>query len=68
MSEKTGEKKDLRLPALRRFAFAITLLNVAGHTVLGFEQAWATPLLALAVAYGTELLLETVEALSLIHI
>jgi hypothetical protein len=62
VSEKTGEKKDLRLPALRRFAFAITLLNVAGHTVLGFEQAWATPLLALAVAYGTELLLETVEA------
>ena len=32
--------KDLRLAALRRFAIAITILNVLGHTVLGFEQAW----------------------------
>ena len=30
--------------------------------MLGFEQAWATPLVALAAAYGTELLLETVDA------
>ena len=54
--------QDPRLPALRRFAFAITLLNVAGHTLLGFEQSWATPLVAIAVAYGMELLLETLEA------
>ncbi|HBL25338.1 MAG TPA: enediyne biosynthesis protein UnbU, partial [Acidobacteria bacterium] len=39
----TVVKKDLRLTALRRFAIAITTLNVLGHTVLGFEQAWATP-------------------------
>jgi hypothetical protein len=57
-----SEKKDVRLPALRRFAFAITLLNVLGHTVLGFEQSYAIPLTALAVAYGMEMLLETLDA------
>jgi hypothetical protein len=51
-----------RLGGLRRFAFAITVLNVLGHTLLGFEQSWAQPLIALATAYGTELLLESIEA------
>jgi hypothetical protein len=51
-----------RLGGLRRFAVAITLLNVLGHTALGFEQSWAHPLAALAAAYGTELLLEAVGA------
>ena len=51
-----------RLGGLRRFAIAITVLNILGHTVLGFEQAWATPLVSLAAAYSTELLLETLEA------
>jgi hypothetical protein len=55
-------KGDLRLAALRRFAAAITLLNLFGHTVLGFEQAWAHPLVALATAYTLELLFETVDA------
>jgi hypothetical protein len=41
---------------------AITLLNVLGHTWFGFEQAWAVPLVALATAYSTELLLEIVDA------
>jgi hypothetical protein len=53
-----------RLPALRRFAFAITVLNVLGHTVLGFEQSWAQPIVALATAYGVELLLEAIGAWS----
>jgi hypothetical protein len=51
-----------RLPALRRFAAAITVLNILGHTVLGFEQSWAQPLVALATAYGLEILLEAVGA------
>ncbi|MCW3053441.1 MAG: hypothetical protein JWN14_2611 [Chthonomonadales bacterium] len=50
------------LPALRRFAFAITVLNILGHTVLGFEQSWATPLVALLTAYSMEILLEWVDA------
>jgi Na+-translocating ferredoxin:NAD+ oxidoreductase RnfD subunit len=51
-----------RLGGLRRFAVAITLLNLLGHTVLGFEQSWAQPLVALATAYSTELLLELLDA------
>ena len=54
-------KKDMRLAALRRFATAITVLNILGHTVLGFEQAWATPVVALLAAYATEILLEVLE-------
>jgi hypothetical protein len=56
------QSKDLRLPALRRFAFAITLLNVLGHFWFGFEQSWAAPLVALATAYSTEILLEVITA------
>jgi enediyne biosynthesis protein E5 len=51
-----------RLAGLRRFAIAITLLNLLGHTVLGFEQSWAQPLVSLITAYSVELLLETVDA------
>lgn len=51
-----------RLGGLRRFAVAITVLNVLGHTVLGFEQSWAQPLVAVATAYSLELLLEAIEA------
>jgi hypothetical protein len=54
--------QNKRIGGLWRFATAITVLNLLGHTVLGFEQAWATPFVALAAAYGTELFLETVDA------
>ncbi|GAA3119780.1 hypothetical protein GCM10010466_08290 [Planomonospora alba] len=53
---------DPRTSALRRFAVSITVFNVLGHTVLGFEQAYATPLAALAVAYALELGLERLDA------
>lgn len=53
-----------RIAALRRFAAAITILNVLGHTVLGFEQSWAQPLVSLATAYSVELLLEALGAWS----
>jgi hypothetical protein len=55
-------ERDLRLPALRRFAVAITVLNILGHTVLGFEQSWACPLVAVATAYVVETLLELIDA------
>lgn len=54
--------RDIRIVALRRFAAAITILNLLGHTVLGFEQSFAQPLVALAVAYTLELLFEWIEA------
>ena len=62
MPETAEPKKDMRLAALRRFATAITVLNVLGHTVLGFEQSLATPVTAVLVAYATEILLELVES------
>jgi len=49
-----------RLGGLRRFAAAITTLNILGHTVFGFEQSWAQPFVALAAAYTMEFLLEWV--------
>ncbi len=55
---------DLRLAALRRFAAAITTLNVLGYTLLGFEPAYAHPFVALATAYALELALESLDALS----
>lgn len=57
-----SEKKDMRLAALRRFATAITILNILGHTVLGFEQSIAQPLVALFTAYTTEILFEILQA------
>jgi hypothetical protein len=53
---------DKRIAGLSRFAVAITVLNILGHTWLGFEQSWATPFVALAAAYGTELILEWHDA------
>lgn len=55
------EKTD-RLAGLRRFAIAITVLNILGHTLLGFEQSWAQPLVSVAAAYFMEILLEVVDA------
>jgi hypothetical protein len=54
----------IRLGGLRRFAIAISILNILGHTVLGFEQSWAQPLVALATAYSLELLFESLNSWS----
>jgi Na+-translocating ferredoxin:NAD+ oxidoreductase RnfD subunit len=51
-----------RIGGLWRFAIAISILNILGHTVLGFEQAWAHPIIALAVAYAMELSIEAIDA------
>lgn len=51
-----------RLAGLRRFAFAITFLTILGHSCLGFEAAYAYPLVSLATGYTIELLLEAVDA------
>jgi hypothetical protein len=54
----------MRLAALRRFALTISVLNVLGRTILGFENSWAQMFVALLMAYFTELLLETVDAVA----
>ena len=46
----------------RRFALSITVFTVLGHAFLGFEASYAQPLVALATAYVTQLLLEFVDA------
>jgi Na+-translocating ferredoxin:NAD+ oxidoreductase RnfD subunit len=53
---------DLRLAALRRFAISLSVLNVLGHTVLGFESSWAQMFVALLTAYFTEIVLEVTDA------
>lgn len=55
-------EKSTRLAGLRRFAIAITLLNILGHTVFGFEQSWLYPFVSVGTAYTVELLLELIEA------
>lgn len=62
MSDARHVAERRRLGGLWRFATAISVLNVFGHTVLGFEQAWIVPFVALASGYGTELFLEAVDA------
>ena len=62
MSVQEVSNRADRLGGLRRFAIAITVLNILGHAFFGFEQSWAQPLVALATAYGAELLLEFIDA------
>lgn len=64
MSDRLSEEQAKRVGGLRRFAAAITVLTILGHTIFGFEPAWAQPVVALATAYGMELLLEAVGAWS----
>ncbi|PWK23875.1 hypothetical protein LV89_03082 [Arcicella aurantiaca] len=55
-------KKDNRVPALIRFASAITVLNLFGHFYLGFEQSVAHWVVALLTAYTLEISFEILEA------
>lgn len=54
--------RDPRVMALRRFAASITVFTLLGAVWLGFEDPWAQPVIALAVAYPLELVLETLDA------
>jgi hypothetical protein len=54
--------RDLRVEALKRFAFAITVLNLAGHLFLGFESSWMHPIVALLTTYSLEITFEFLEA------
>jgi enediyne biosynthesis protein E5 len=50
------------ITALRRFAISITFFNFVGYWLLGFEQPWLWPFIALATGYTVELVLELVGA------
>lgn len=60
-AHEIGNRTD-RLGGLRRFAIAITVLNILGHAFFGFEQSLAQPVVALVSAYSVELLLEIIDA------
>jgi enediyne biosynthesis protein E5 len=52
----------LRLFALWYFTTLMIVWNVVGHTVLGFEQSWASPLVAVFTAIAVSMLLDWVDA------
>ena len=52
----------LRLFALWYFTTLMIVWNILGHTVLGFEQSWATPLVAITTAVVVSVVLEWVDA------
>ncbi|MEU3457591.1 enediyne biosynthesis protein [Micromonospora sp. NPDC006766] len=56
------DRNDPRYKALRNFAISMSVFNILGYTVLGFEQPWLWPLLALAVGYTAEIAIESVAA------
>ncbi|MFF5160756.1 enediyne biosynthesis protein [Streptomyces sp. NPDC000348] len=63
LSQTAGPRHNPKVvTALRRFAISISVLNILGYTVLGFEQPWTWPFIALATAYTVELALEAVGA------
>jgi hypothetical protein len=61
MNPLQGWASSDRLAALRRFAIAISVFNILGHTVFGFEQAWIQPLVGIGTAYGCEFLFECIS-------
>ncbi|WBB80693.1 enediyne biosynthesis protein [Micromonospora sp. WMMD882] len=50
------------IKALRNFAISISVFNIAGYLVLGFEQPWLWPFVALATGYTVEIVLEIIGA------
>lgn len=56
--------RDPRYLALRNFAISISVFNIFGYTLLGFEQAWIFPFFAVFTAYTMEIALETISAWS----
>jgi hypothetical protein len=61
---KTKRPFDPRYLALRNFAISISVFNVLGYTVLGFEQPWLWPVLSVLVACATEIVFEAISAWS----
>jgi enediyne biosynthesis protein E5 len=62
MTSDIDTSRASRLGGLRRFAIAITILNVVGRAFLGFEQSWAQWLVAIGTAYAMEIVIESLVA------
>ena len=61
MTENAKSNAPDRLGGLRRFAIAITVFNILGHTVFGFEQAWIQPFVSVFTAYVCEIWFELLD-------
>jgi hypothetical protein len=59
---KIKRPPDTRYLALRNFAISISVFNIFGYTLLGFEQPWLWPILAVATGYATDLTFEVISA------
>jgi enediyne biosynthesis protein E5 len=57
-----NKNPKLRLFALWYFTTLMIIWNVLGHTVLGFEQSWATPMIGVGTAILMQMLLDWVDA------
>ncbi|MDX6741606.1 enediyne biosynthesis protein [Actinocorallia sp. A-T 12471] len=55
-------KADPRYLALRNFALSLSVFNILGYTILGFEQPYLWPFLALATGYTFDVMLESLSA------
>ncbi|GAB3473492.1 enediyne biosynthesis protein [Amycolatopsis cihanbeyliensis] len=55
-------KPDPRYLALRNFALSISVFNIFGYALLGFEQPWLWPILSVLTGYAAELVFEKVTA------
>jgi enediyne biosynthesis protein E5 len=64
---KTKRPADPRYLALRNFAISISVFNVFGYTLLGFEQPFLWPLFAVLTAYTTEIVFELIHSWSHQH-
>ncbi|GAA3002293.1 enediyne biosynthesis protein [Kitasatospora sp. NPDC006786] len=56
-----AKPKDPRYLALRNFAISISVFNTFGYTLLGFEQPWLWPFIAVFTAYTCEICFELVS-------
>jgi putative Ca2+/H+ antiporter (TMEM165/GDT1 family) len=59
---KAKRAPDPRYLALRNFAISISVFNIFGYTLLGFEQPWLWPILAVLSGYATEIIFELISA------
>ena len=57
-----NKNPKLRLFALWYFTILMIVWNILGHTFLGFEQSWASPLVAIGTAIFMQMFLEWVDA------
>jgi hypothetical protein len=60
--KKPKRVADPRYLALRNFAMSISAFNIFGYTLLGFEQPWLWPILAVLSGYATEIIFELISA------